>query len=394
MSFLWFAGNAIWAPMISVILPFLVLRDVGNAEKDLALSLVTTLGAIVASLAHPFGGWASDRTRTAWGRRRPYLIGGGCVSAIALGLLTFHDGFVELVIAVLILQLAYNVLLAAYQAYIPEIAPESSRGRASGFLGLMSALGSLFGLLGAIALLHNATYGWLLLLLAALLLGACAVTVWGVPEGAIIEPPVHTGERLTLSAIKSRYRDFGWVLLTRALVMLAFYTLLYYLAYDLRDVVHVVHYTTTTSEVEAVTIVVAALCSVWSGTLSDRIGRKGLVSFSGVAMALAALAFVAARSVPVVLAVGVLFGIGYGVYISVDWALITDVLPDQSVIARDMGIWGLAITVPQALTGVLGGIVFLLFPGGGPRAYVVLFSLTCVYAGLGSVLVWRVRGVR
>ncbi len=176
--------------------------------------------------------------------------------------------------------------------------------------------------------------------------------------------------------------------------MLTFYTLLYYLAYYVRDVVGIPNYAQATNYAVAVTILTAALCTLWTGRLSDRIGRRGLVCASGLAMGIAALAFLGARSLPALLVVGVLFGAGYGTYLSVDWALITDVLPDSTGIARDMGFWGLAITVPQVLSGAVGGLIFLLYPPGAKAAYMVLFSVNFIYAALGSVLVWQVRGVR
>ena len=388
LSALWFAGNALWEALLSVVLPFLVLRAVGNAHKALALSALATAGTLLASAVHPVAGWASDRTYTRWGRRRPFVLVGGIGSFVALTWLAVGQGYAELVGAVLLLQLAYNVAIAAYQAYIPEIAPPKERGRSSGFLGLMSSLGALAGAIGAVFLLNGQTYPYLLLGLGALLLAAVAVTVWGLPEALPSRAAARpVGPRL------SAYRDFGWVLLTRALVMLAFYTLLTYLAYYLRDVAHLADYTKDTSYVVAVTILTAACTAVWAGRRSDVLGRRALVCAAGVLMGLGAAAFLLVHGLGPILAVGAVFGAGYGVYIAVDWALISDVLPDPTGVARDMGIWGLAITVPQVLAPLVGGGLFLLLPHG-TVAYEWVFGLTCLYALVGSALVWQVRGVR
>ncbi len=385
LSFMWFAGNALWEAVLTVVLPLLVLRDVGDARKAVALSLLATVGTLLASVVHPIAGWASDVTRTPFGRRRPYLVAGGIASAVGLVWMAVGSGYAELVAAVLVLQLGYNVALAAYQAYIPEISPADGRGHASGFLGLMSSLGAL---VGAIFLVHGDTYRVMLALLAALLLAAVAVTVWGLPEALPVPPPPPGRQHRAVA-----YRDFLWVVITRALVMLAFYTLLTYLAYFLNDVIHLAHYTTDTSYVVAVTILAAACATLWFGRRSDVVGRRAIVSGAGALMGLAAVGFLFLRSLPGILAVGLVFGLGYGAYISVDWALVTDVLPDPSGIARDMGFWGLAITVPQVLAPVVGGAVFLLLPGSNV-AYMWIFGLTGIYALVGSALVWQVRGVR
>jgi MFS family permease len=391
---LWFAGNAVWESLSAVLLPFLVLQAVGDARKAVALSLLTTLGTLLATAVHPVAGWASDRTRTAFGRRRPYVLGGGVAGAAALCWLAFASGFPALLAAVLLLQLAYNTALAAYQAYIPEIAPPEGRGRASGFLGLMSSVGALVGAIGSVFLVHGSTYRYLLALLAAILLGGVAVTVWGLPEGRVVAggaapaPPAGSARR------PGRYRDFVWVVVTRGLVMLGFYTLLTYLSYYLRDVAGVRDYVTATSYTVAVTILAAAFSTVWAGRRSDAVGRRTIVCAAGALMGVGALAFLLARGLVPILAVGAVFGLGYGAYISVDWALVTDVLPDAAGVARDMGFWGMGTTLPQVIAPVIGGIVFLLLPAGGALPYRLIFGATALYAFCGSALVWKIRGVR
>jgi MFS family permease len=386
---LWFAGNALWEALLTVLLPFLVLRAVGDARKALALSTLTTAGTLVATAVHPLAGWASDVTRTPLGRRRPYILAGGLGSAAALAWLAFGQGYTQLMAAVLFLQLAYNVALGAYQAYIPELAPEGDRGRASGFMGMASTLGALAGAIGAALLVRGTTYRYMLALLAALLLAAVAVTVRGLPEAP---PPVRARRQGTGIGLRA-YRDFAWVLGTRALVMLAFYTLLTYLAYYLKDVAGLADYVPATSAVVAVTILAAAASTLWAGRRSDALGRRLLVCAAGATMGLAAAAFLLVRGLGPILAVGAVFGLGYGAYISVDWALVTDVLPDPAGIARDMGLWGIAITLPQVLAPLVAGAVFHLVPSS-QAAYRLVFGATCLYALAGSALVWQVRGVR
>ena len=389
LSLMWFAGNALWEALLTVVLPILVLNAVGDARKAVALSFLATAGTLLASVVHPLAGWISDVTRTRFGRRRPFVLGGSLLGAAALLWMAVGSGYAQLVASVLLLQFGYNTATAAYQAYIPEVAPPSGRGRASGFLGLMSSLGALVGAIGSRFLIHGATYRYLLGLLAALLLLGAAVTVWGLPEA----PAPPRGNRASGRPVWSHYRDFVWVVVTRGLVMLAFYTLLTYLLYYLKDVAGIRDYANVTAYVVAVTILAASACTVWAGVRSDAIGRRVLVCAAGLLMGAAALAFLLVRGVVPILLVGVVFGLGYGAYQSVDWALATDVLPDSGGIARDMGFWGLGTTVPQVVAPLIAGAVFLLTPGG-PAAYRLIFGLTAVYAVVGSVLVWQVRGVR
>ena len=387
LSFLWFSGNALWEALLTVLLPLLVLQAVGESRKVVALSLIAMLGTLLASVVHPLAGWLSDGTRSRFGRRRPYVLGGGVLAVAATVWLGFTRGYTELIVAVLGLQFAYNVAIAAYQAYIPEVVPDAGRGKASGFQGLMSSLGALVGAIGAALLVRPASYHWMLLFLAVLLAAGVAVTVFGLPEGRM--PPPRPEVRLGTR----NYANLVWVMVTRALVMLGFYTLLTYLAYYLHDVLRLPHAIQDTSYIVAITILSASAVTLWCGRWSDRVGRRAIVSVAGVAMGVGSLAFLAVHGFWPVCAVGALFGAGYGAYISVDWALATDVLPDASGVARDMGVWGLAITVPQMLAPALAGGVFLLLPQQ-TVAYRAVFMLAGLYALVGSGLVWRIRGVR
>ena len=387
LSFLWFSGNALWEALLTVLLPLLVLQAVGEARKVVALSLIAMVGTLLASVVHPLTGWLSDATRSRFGRRRPYVLGGGALAVAATAWLGFTRGYTELIVTVLALQFAYNVAIAAYQAYIPEVVPETERGKASGFLGLMSSLGALVGAIGAALLVRPASDRWMLFFLAVLLAAGVAVTVFGLPEGHMPppRPEVRRGAR--------NYGNLVWVIVTRALVMLGFYTLLTYLAYYLHDVLRLPNYVQATSYVVALTILSASAVTLWCGRWSDRVGRRGIVSVAGGAMGVGSLAFLAVRGYWPVCAVGALFGAGYGAYISVDWAMATDVLPNAAGVARDMGVWGLAITVPQMLAPALAGGLFLLLPQQA-LAYRAVFVLAGLYALVGSALVWRIRGVR
>jgi MFS family permease len=91
----------------------------------------------------------------------------------------------------------------------------------------------------------------------------------------------------------------------------------------------------------------------------------------------------------------VLFGIGYGAYASVDWALAIDVLPSGQSAAKDLGIWGIANTLPQVLAPVIAGPLLDVFNRTGANlGYSVIFSLAIIEVALGSVFIWKIKGAR
>jgi MFS family permease len=126
-------------------------------------------------------------------------------------------------------------------------------------------------------------------------------------------------------------------------------------------------------------------------------------------MALICPLFIFASSVTMALAIGALFGLAYGAYISVDYALGTDVLPEASDAGKDMGVWHIAMTLPQTIMIPIAG--FLIAQPGVTKlppeklgddpiyhythaGYAILFLMAAVLFALGAVGLRKVRSVR
>jgi MFS family permease len=400
LSAYWFSQNFLWGAMLAVVLPTEVLRFVPAQTAALDAGAVAAAGAAVAVLTYPLAGAWSDRARGRWGRRRPFIALGSVAAALGLAGMDRAASLPALVAAFLLLQLGSNAATAPYQAYIPDLVPSARRGSASGYMGLMSMLGSLAGLAAAGVLVRPGHLAAVYPALAAVVLAGAAVTVWALPEAKPADAAAGAGPRTPRPfwVDPRRHPDFWWVLATRGLVMMAFYSLLAFLEYFLKEAAGLPNYVGATALLSAVAVVVGALSSVAAGRLSDRTGRRPVVSAAGALMGVVALAFTAMRSWAGLMALAALFGVGYGAYTSVDWALACDVLPGGGAsAAKDMGFAGLAATVPQVLAPALGGpLITLMDTHGGSAAlgYRVLYAVTGLYALAGSALVWRVRGVR
>ena len=403
LSCFWLAYNFEWGALLPVVLPHQIAAIVGEPRKELASGLVIGLGAMLSLVATPLAGALSDRSTSRRGRRGPFLLAGTAINVLfllLLGRMGSTVGIVLFALAYLALQIGANGAGGPYAGLIPDVVPERERGTASGWLALMTAAGTLLGVVAAGALVPRG-YGAIYLLIAAVLTLFAILTVTGVRERPRAKPPetFRTRDFVASFLLRGpRYRDFFFVLFTRALVTMGIYSVFTFFQYFLQDIVRVPEAAKATSTLIGVIIVTGIPTSLVAGSLSDRLGRKPLVYVSGGLMAVASLLFIEVGfhpSFPAMLGIGALFGLGYGAYQAVDWALAIDVLPPGEDVAKDMGIWHVSLVLPQMLAPALSGVVLTaLKPVSLLFGYTVVFTLTALWFILGTVFVRQIRGAR
>jgi len=419
LGFFWFAMNVQYAAILIITMPSQVRAAVGDDAKGSALGLALAAGAFISMLAAPLFGALSDRIRLPGGRRKPWIVIGtlGDVACLA-GMATLARpgepaSLVGWSVAFLLYQLFNNIATAPYAAMIPDMVAPEQRGSASGWMGLMTMLGSFAG--GVLGFLIDplggiaGVYG---IVIVVTVLGL-VVTLLGVRElpAPAVLPRLAARDFLRGLIDPFRHADFAWVFLTRLLVTMGVYTVQEFLQYYLGDVIGApfalpgLGVVADTPE-EAVSffllpLLLGALASTLAaGVLSDRYGRKRMVYLAGGLMGAVALVFVASHSFALAVVMGVVFGLGYGAYESVDWALASDVLPSIDDYARDMGVWHVAMVLPQVIATPVAGFLLDNFQRAGRAqglpnlGYTVIFLMAVVYFALGTVFVNRIKRAR
>lgn len=411
LSAYWFATSMKWFLLLLVVIPDQVRVLVPGGEKGTAWGTVYMAGAIWAVVGPGLFGYLSDRTRSRFGRWRPYLVMGSLLTVVALMSLANAREYWMIVVGYLLLQISDDVATGPYSALIPALVSEEQRGRASGIMGLFNLLAQVVGTVVAFLLQGVATAIYLALAVINLL---CMLTTLAVVRD---EPPPRqsNGAGFVASWIEPwRSADFRWVWLTRFLSALGFYLVLTYLLYFLGDVVRQFHFFGRTlfgtgdGGEEAVQeaakwamytlgLLVSffgALGAVVGGRLADRIGRKRVACGAAALMAVVLPPFILYPDFTFIMVLSVLFGIGYGAYQSAAWALASDVMPSRDDLAKDMGIWQASIATPQIFSGAVGRLVDwgnAWRPGYG-------YTFTFLFAGLafavGTLLIMRIRGSR
>jgi MFS family permease len=404
LSALWLGLNFQSSALLPIVVPaqVLLLIDrgaVASSNQALAVSAISFGAAIIAIVVTPAAGAASDRLRSRFGRRRQLIVAGVLVALVGQAALAVSTPLLLFIAGLVIVSVGANVVTAAYQGMLPDVVNVSQRGAASGWLGFMTLIGSVGSLAAAGALLGNVSPGPKLgsevshgalvfyTLSAIVLVLSAAVTVLGVEERAVPSGPAHPWMELL------GHQPFRVVFAARALVMIGLTLFLTYIEYYLAATNGATAFVGATVAIALLALFGALVSSLALGIASDRVPRVRIVIAANLAMAAAAWIFVFAPAQFPLAPLGILFGLGYGAYLSVDWALAIDSLPGQTSSARDLGIFTVSINLPSLIAPALGGVVIVLadVAGIGSLAYRLVFSLAAISLLLGVVVIRRLR---
>ena len=373
------------------------LAAIAPTHKEAALSLVTGVGAIVAVIVNPVVGVLSDRTTSRFGRRKPWLAGGAVVAGLGLAGIAYQHSVAWVLLLWCVVQLALGTMLAALSAEVPDRVPVRQRAGVSAWTGVTQPVSVLLGS-ALVVVLGSVSNGYLFL--------TCAVIALTVPF------LVSTRDgRLPRSAVQPwrwrrlftgfwvnprRHPDFAIAWVTRFLVQLGNAIGTLYLLYFLRDDIHYERLFPGKTAEQGLLVLVALytvgilITAFAGGWLSDRWGRrKPVITAAGVLIAIGSGLLALAPTWPMAQVSASLLGLGYGAYVSVDQALITQVLPDPADRGKDLGVINIASTLPHVLGPALAAVVVTQLGG-----YPVLFAITAGLSLGGALMILRIRGVR
>src|SRR5579864_8469355 len=80
----WIANNFHWQALLAIVIPSMVAKFFGDANKDIDLTIVVTWGTLVAVVVNPLVGAISDYVTFRMGRRRPFMIIGTIINVLVL----------------------------------------------------------------------------------------------------------------------------------------------------------------------------------------------------------------------------------------------------------------------------------------------------------------------
>ncbi|MFI6603884.1 MFS transporter [Nonomuraea sp. NPDC050536] len=362
------------------------IADIDPTGKVGGYAWVSVMGAVAGLVAGPLFGALSDRTGSRFGRRRPWIVGGALTCAAAFLFLAVQQSVVGVAIGALLLSIAMSVLGAGYNTIVPDQVPVAQRGLVLGWAAVPQAAGLISGGL-LLALASGPSKGYLLM---------AAVLVLVIPFVAVTTDQQLPEEQRLPFSLKTflagyridprRHPDYAWALATRFLMGLGYGIGTLYIPYFLQDVVGHPDDLLIVVAINGTSVVALAVVSGW---LSDRIGRRRILVCVGSAiMAAAAIMLALSPTWTMTIVTAVVLGVGYGIYIGVDGALITQVLPAASDQGRDLAIAGLMGSLPYVIVPAVASLIISNLGG-----YSGLYLASALISLLGAVLIWRIKSV-
>lgn len=387
----WLVFLALWNAVISVFLPYQIgLIDELNKENNLALVLTTS--TFFSIFAQPLAGALSDRTRSKWGRRSLWIMGGSLFGALILVGLSLQTTIVGVLICYIGVAVVLNFANGPLATVIADRFEPERRGVASGIIGASQTAGGTIGIMaaGAILTAWNVRAGYLIFAAAIFIICWTFVLLNREPSTEnIARKPFKIGEFLKGFWVSPRkYPDFGWAFLGRFMMYLGYQGTTAYLLYILADYIGMGmdSAATTIGTVSAVQMVGLIVSGLVSGWLSDVFKRRKPFVFAATVIISIALAMpLIFPNMAGIYLYAILMGLGYGAYMSIDLALMSEVLPEGGADAgKDMGVLTIATQVPQTLSPLICATLLGLF--GGNYASIFIFGMIVVFSSSFFVL--------
>jgi MFS family permease len=375
------------------------VAEVAPDGKEALLSWALGLGALVSLLVNPVAGLLSDRTRSTFGRRRPWIIAGLVVGSV--GLYMIATGGAALIVAGwCVTQLGFNFVIPTLLAVLPDQVPEHQHGRVSGILNAGFPLGVVAG----VSIAQAVAPSMLAMFMVPAAIAAILVVLFVVmlDDRALHDddvPPLDWVGFLRSFWISPRAApDFCWAWLSRFLLFMGLATLMSYQVFYLLDKLNLASSAVPETMLKSTLVSTATtvLGSLLSGWLSDKLGRRKVFVLVSALIYAAGLAVIGVANHLDTFLWGIaICGLGQGVYLAVDLALVAEVLPDKKGgAAKGIGIISLANNLPQSLAPAIAPAFLAIGLSGGGRNYAVLFGAAAVFAVLGALAVLPIKGVR
>ncbi len=387
---------ALYSGVLGVLLPNQIAElDQGSKANNLALLFFIT--SIFSTITTPVAGALSDRTRSRWGKRAPWIAIASLIGSMALFGVSIMTSFWSLMVFWVMATVAYNSMQPAMTTLIADRFAPETRGGVSGIVGAGMTAGLTAGTVvaGYLAGERVMAYG----LFAGAIATSCLAFVLvnrEPPSDAMPARPIKWGEFLKGFWISPKeHPDFAWAFASRFFIYMGYQAVAAYLLYILRDYIGLGDAASNIAiaNMAIVTLICLVVSSLGSGWLSDRYQRrKPFVILGSLIMGCAMVAPLALPSMTGMWVYAAIIGVGYGMFMSIDMALMTQVLPKSALgdEGKDLGVLTTAVNIPQIISPVMAAVLLNIFAND----YRAIFFAAVIFVFGSALCVIPIRSVR
>lgn len=369
--------------------------------QEEVLGYITGTAQLIYLVISPMVGIWSDRTRSRFGRRTPFIFLGTAIGLAGLIVMGSASNLLIVGAGWVLGMSGWSISGGAIQNLMADKLPEQQRGKVSALTGLMTQIAPVLGIGIAYAVSSNT----FLVFVVPGVVGAVLLALFPLikPEGSSKDIAAQS-EVTAKSLVASygfnlrKYPDFAWNWLGRFVFFVGLYfnttfgTFFYAQRLELpvREVAGVV------ATIGMLGVVAAAGGALLGGFLSDKLKRRRLfVLIAAILFVAGAVAEAFAWSLPQLIVGAVLMQTAIAVFATVDQAIIFAILPNRTETGRYMAVVAFAQKIPSAVAPLIASLVITLGAAGAEKNYTLLYLAGAVLALLGGlVIALKVKAVR
>lgn len=347
---LWMSGLGI----VSAVLLPMHYKTIEGVNPDALIGIVNAFTAVASLIANLMFGNFSDRSRSRFGRRTPWILFGAVLGGVTLFLTGTTHNAVLLTIFYCACMFGLNCMIAPMVAILSDRVSSGIRGTMSAFYGAGATIGSPIGTMLGALFIKNLIPGFAVAGVLMFLGGVVSMLIMPKEESADFLPKDEGSLKDVLVSFRPPAfhgaHDFYKAFVGRFCMLVSYQMIAVYQLYIIQNYIgqSVDESAVTVSVVSMIMMVMSLVGSFISGPVSDIIGRRKVpVVVASVLFAIGiAMPWVFPSSMGMYLFAGIA-GLGYAVYSAVDQALLVDVLPNKEEAGKDLGILNMATTLGQ-----------------------------------------------
>lgn len=345
------------------------------------IGIIMAMDNLFALFMLPLFGYLSDKTRTKYGKRIPYIVIGMILSILVFPLISVAYllsslwGVILAMGAVLIIM---NIYRSPAVALMPDVTPKPLRSKANGIINLVGYLGAILG--GGISMIfkftdQNINYIVPSLIGSALMFIALVILIFKINENKILEETaldMQIGEELSETTEKIEESKPLSKADKRNLIILLVATFLWFASFNAVETFLSVYSKNVfgDSSVAGTAVIILTFSSIIifipAGILSTKIGRKNtvIIGLLTIILAVVILIFQTKFNIIAIIAFA-LAGIGWASINVNSYPMLVE-MTHQANIGRYTGLYYTSSMAAQSLTPIVAGAVMTFFSGPEP----------------------------